>query len=332
MKIGKSTIKIKILYIFFALSFGIDISTNKIETSFQSPYLVYDTIDELLNFEEKSYSIYDKWERNQFYRAVSYKIYEEISDIDFRLGTMEIRLRKFIVEYEKKLEKKHFQFSMYPPQFNYIYKPLPLDEKSIENDIFLKEALTLKSQYIQLYNYYKNSIEKYKNYLFTLREEQFYNNPYLGEKVVFQDFEFEKLFYANVQELLKESLLFEDISQPQFLRVFRNVENKVLSMNWFTNSDSLVKSKDFEYFQNGLLAAVREREGGHLVCETFFGQNRYSKPYYDFIFSSGFLPTNYDHYTEVWYNKDQNISTQQYFTINGKKIGFTTSTIRNEVN
>ncbi len=317
----KATLKIKILSIFITISFGVEFSTNKMETSFESPYLQYETIEGLLNFEEKSYSISNIWERNQFYRAVSNKIYEELSDIDFRLGAMEIRLRQFIVEYEDKLKKDHFQFSAVPPQFKYNYKPLPLDEKSIENDIYLKEALTLKSQYIQLYNYYKDSIDKYKDYLFTLREEQFYNDPYLGETVVFQDFEFEELFYANVQELLKESILFADKNQPQFLRVFRDVESKVISMNWFTNSDSLIKSKDFEYFQNGLLAAVREREGGQLKCETLYGQNRYSKPYYDFVFSAGFLPSNYDHYTEVWYDNHQNIHSQQYYTLNGKKIG-----------
>ena len=109
-----TTLKNKILFIFIALSFGIEISTKKMEISFESPYLQYGTIEELLNFEEKSFSINDKWERNQYYRAVSYKIYEKISDIDFRLGAMEIRLRQFIVEYEDKLKKDHFQFSAEP--------------------------------------------------------------------------------------------------------------------------------------------------------------------------------------------------------------------------
>ena len=61
------------------------------------------------------------------------------------------------------------------------------------------------------------------------------------------------------------------------MKVFRDLDNKVLSMNWFTNSDSLIRSRDFEYFDNDLLAAIRERVSGVIVQETLYGQNEYSR-------------------------------------------------------
>ena len=34
------------------------------------------------------------------------------------------------------------------------------------------------------------------------------------------------------------------------MKVFRDFDNKVISMNWFTDSDNLIRSRDFEYFKN----------------------------------------------------------------------------------
>ena len=236
-------IKYIIIITIISFSFTIELSTQKLEMSFDSPYNQNLSVNELLDFEAIGFSINDIWARNQFYRSISYSIHEEISDLEFRLGTMEVRLRQFIYDYENKLDKDHFSFSSIPPQFSYQYRPLPLDQLGIDNDIFYKEAATLKSQYIQRYKFYKSSIDQYKNYLFELREAHFYNDPNVGELVIFQDDEFEELFYENVQKLLREKLIFEEDKSLKFMKVFRDLDNKVLSMNWFTNSDSLIRSK-----------------------------------------------------------------------------------------
>jgi len=304
-----------------SLSFAIEFSTQKLEMSFDSPYNKNLSVKELLDFETLGYTIIDISERNQYYRSISHSIHEEISNIEFRLGTMELQLRKFIIEYEEKLKKDHFQFHITPPQFKYRYRPLPLNQLGIDSNIFYKEAITLKSQYVQLYNFYKTSINKYRDYLFTLREEHFYNDPRVGKLVIFHDNEFEELFYLNVQALLRENLTFQNENPPEFLKVYRDSDDKVISMNWFTHSDSLIRSRDFEYFENDLLAIVRERVGGSIVQETIYGQNEYSKKFYDFVFSSGFLPSNYDHMTEVNYNSDSIIESLQFLKLNGKKIG-----------
>ena len=314
-------IKHIIFFTIISFSFAIEFSTQKLEMSFDSPYNQNLTVKELLEFEKLGFTINDIWERNQFFRSVSYSIHQEIGDIEFRLGTLEFRLRRFIYVYEEKLEKNHFQFHSISPEFNYKYRPLPLDQSGIDNDIFYKEAVILKSQYIQRYKFYKTSIEQYKNYLFTLREEHFYNNPYVGDIVIFQDDEFEELFYENVQELLREKLIFQDDKSLEFMKVFRDSNNKVLSMNWFTNSDSLIRSRDFEYFENGLLAAIRERVGGTIIQETLYGQNEYSRNFYKFIFSAGFLPSHYDHMTEVNFGSDSIIESLQFLKLNGNKIG-----------
>ena len=314
-------IKHIIIFTIISFSFAIEFSTQKLEMSFDSPYNQNLTVKELLDFETVGFKIDDIWERNQFYRSISHSIHEEISDIEFRLGTMELRLRRFVYEYEEKLEKDHFQFHSIPPQFNYRYRPLPLDQSGIDNDIFYKEAVTLKSQYIQRYKFYKSSIEQYKSYLFDLREAHFYNNPLVGKLVIFRDDAFEELFYENVQELLRENLIFQDDHTFEFMKVFRDLDNKVLSMNWFTNSDSLIRSRDFEYFDNDLLAAIRERVSGVIVQETLYGQNEYSRKFYKFIFSAGFLPSHYDHMTEVNFNLESNIESINFLKLNGNKIG-----------
>ena len=312
-----------IILLIFLNSFllSIELSTQKLEMSFDSPYNQNLTIKEFLNFEEFGFKIDDIWDRNQYYRSISNSLYEQISYISFRLGTTETRLREFIYMYETKLNKDHFQFHSSPPQFSYRYRPLPLDQTGIDNDVYYKEAAILKSQYLQLYNFYKSSIEKYKDYLFSLREDHFYENPLSLEKVYFDDNEFEELFYENIQNLLKEELLFKDDDHSEFMKVFRDLDDRVLSLNWFTNSDSLIRSRDYEYFENGLLAAMRERVGGIIVKETLYGQNIHSQNFYKFIFSSGFLPSHYDHMTEIVYNSTSNIEYIYFLKLNGDKIG-----------
>ncbi|MBC8310920.1 MAG: hypothetical protein H8E72_01315 [Candidatus Marinimicrobia bacterium] len=314
-------IKHIIFFTIISFSFAIEFSTQKLEMSFDSPYNQNLSIQELLDFETIGFTIGDLRERNQFYRSISHSIHEELSAIEFRLGTMEMRLRRFIYVYEEKLDKDHFQFHSIPPEFNYRYRPLPLDQSGIDNDIFYKEAITLKSQYLQRYKFYKSSIEQYKDYLFELREAHFYNNPHVGELVIFQDDEFEELFYENVQSLLREKLIFQNDESLEFMKVFRDTDNKVLSMNWFTHNDSLIRSRDFEYFDNGLLAAIRERVSGLIIQETLYGQNEFSRKFYEFIFSPGFLPSHYDHMTEVNFNSDLVIKSINFLKLNGDKIG-----------
>ena len=55
---------------------------------------------------------------------------------------------------------------------------------------------------------------------------------YIGQGPVVD--EFEELFYTNVQALLREKLIFQDDKSLEFMKVFRDSDNKVLSMNWFT--------------------------------------------------------------------------------------------------
>ena len=60
---------------------------------------------------------------------------------------------------------------------------------------------------------------------------------------------------------------------------------------------------------------------GVIVQETFYGQNEYSRKFYEFIFSAGFLPSHYDHMTEVNFNSESNIESINFLKLNGNKIG-----------
>ena len=138
---------------------------------------------------------------------------------------------------------------------------------------------------------------------------------------MFYDAEFEEMFYSNVQSLLTDEIMLSDSENQNFLKVIRDSEQRVISMNWVTVGDSLLRSKDFEYFDSGLLAGTRERIGGRITLEVFYGHNQYSKLFYDYVFSPGFLPSNYDHMTEVQYNSIGLVESYKFLTLNGMEIG-----------
>ena len=61
--------------------------------------------------------------------------------------------------------------------------------------------------------------------------------------------------------------------------------------------------------------------GGVIIQETLYGQNEYSRKFYEFIFSAGFLPSHYDHMTEVHFDSESNIESINFLKLNGNKIG-----------
>ena len=94
----------------------------------------------------------------------------------------------------------------------------------------------------------------------------------------------------------------------------------IVQVENFRGND-IIFSKDFEYFGDNLLAAVRERENGVIFKETLYGNNKYSRNFYDFIFDSSFHTLNYDNFTEVHYELNNKINYIDFFTFNGIKIG-----------
>ena len=112
--------KLYLIITFSSLCLPLDITGQKIEMSFESPYIDNTNIENLLQFEENAFAIIDIWERNQYYRAIAHHLNEEISFLKFRLGTMEYKLKGFIIEYEDKLNKPHYQFSKIMPGFDFL--------------------------------------------------------------------------------------------------------------------------------------------------------------------------------------------------------------------
>ena len=87
------------------------------------------------------------------------------------------------------------------------------------------------------------------------------------------------------------------------------------------NGVDIIFSQDFEYFNDGLLAGIRERRDGVLTKEILYGSNKYSDEFYNFIFDSSFQPLNYDNFTEVYYGLNNQISYLGFFTFNSVQIG-----------
>ena len=99
---------------------------------------------------------------------------------------------------------------------------------------------------------------------------------YIISKTQLLDIEYEEnledQFYFTLQDMLSSNL----IQEEKLLAPLKTVVDKngnIISMIQIENiqGNEVVISKDFEYFQDDLLAAIRERKNGIIIKEILFG-------------------------------------------------------------
>ena len=279
----------------------------------------YISIDELLKFEDLGYAIEDPIEKSSYYFLVAHLLNERTIEFHVKTDNIIEKITNMISSYERNLSKIPYIIKHDLPSFDYDYKYVKFSDKAVINKVFYKQASTLKKQYIQTYDSRIRKIELLSDYLLALREE------YIVRRTKLQNIKYEEKleenFYFTLQDMLSNNLI--DKTKISFLStVTDNNGNIISTINLQESIDGdIIISKDFEYFNDGLLAAIRERSNGILVKEILYGSNRYSDEFYNFIFDVSFQPLNYDNFTEIYYELNNQISHIVFFTFSSIEIG-----------
>ena len=279
----------------------------------------YISIDVLLKFEDLGYDIEDPIEKSQYYFIVAYLLNERTIELNVKTDNMIEKISDLINSYEEKLYKNHYIVHYEMPVFDYQYEYIKFSDKAVINKVFYKQASALKKQYTQIHNAKMRKFELLSDYLLALREEYVIARTKL--KNIKYEENLEDRFYFTLQDMLSDNLI--EKSKLSFLSTVIDNNGNIMSVINIQDSNEgyIILSKDFEYFNDGLLAGIRERKNGILKKEILYGANKYSDKFYNFIFDSSFQPLNYDNFTEVYYELNNQISHIVFFTFNSIEIG-----------
>jgi len=279
----------------------------------------YISAEELLKFEDISYNIEAPIEKSKYYFIVAHLLNEKIIELNVKTDNIIEKISDLIHSYEVQLSKIHYITSQDLPMFDYKYQYVKFSDKAIINKVFYKQASILKKQYIDIYDSKIRTIDFLADYLLALREEYIIARTRL--RTIDYEESLENKFYFTLQDMLSENLIKK--TKLSFLNTVTDNSGNIISIINIKNinGEDIILSKDFEYFNDELLAGIRERENGILVKEILYGGNKYSKSFYDFIFDSSFQPLNYDNFTEVYYELNNQISHILFFTFDSIPIG-----------
>lgn len=279
----------------------------------------YISADSLLEFEAIGYQINDSVEKSKYYFIVAYLLNEKIIELNVKIDNINEKLSNLIKSYESELLLDNYIVNYNMPTPAYSYKYIKFSDKGVVNKVFYKQANILKGQYIDIYNAGVRKIELLSDYLLSLREDYLVNKTGLinfGKKE-----NLENKFYFTLHDILSSNLIEKSNLNP--LNTIVDKHGNTISIIQIENigNKEIFFSKDFEYFGDNLLAAIREKKDGNVTREILYGNNKYSQKFYDFIFDSSFETLNYDNFTEVYYQLNDKISYIDFFTFDGVKIG-----------
>ena len=297
-----------------------------------SPYLVDEvrtSINDLLDYEKIADIIDDENEKHQFYRSVASAIAKEKNYLDNRFDEINNKYNKYIRKFEEELGESPYLFSGVKPSFSYEYKPLSWSEKARLKNVYQKQSRVLKKQYVVMYEYYRNRLKDYKDYLYHLRDlrpeytEEIEEFIIVNESIVEDmspkvDFE----YYKDMNGLLKGLQLFKDqIDSEHSMRVARNDNGQVSSIFWGSESDTTILKREYMYYENGLLEYYSDSVNGQPKFEVWFGENSISTNFLNYIFKPGFIPHYYDHLMKIFYTNEGLIESYQFESMSGYDIG-----------
>ena len=288
----------------------------------QDPYLsdqivnsVQDiSISKLLDFRKISVAIHDDFDKARFHYIIAYEIDSRLKELDEKFNGHEKKYRKIIRRYENELDMTPYQYTNDRPRFDYTYQEAEISDETIENNIHHIQADLTRTQFIQVYKYYRKRLDNYKNHLITLRE------LYKCKRIENTDNKVE--FYSNFPEMYQGIKLFHDaMDDAGKMQVHRDVLGKVLYIDWNEeDEDENKRRRNFEYFNDGTLSKLTDIIDDSIVFETWFGENDIAENFINYIFSSGFIPRDYSYYTEVYYTEDKP-TAYKFSTLDDHVIG-----------
>jgi len=273
-------------------------------------------IDKLLDFETISRSIEDEYDKARFYYIVAHEIDLRMSQLDKKFFKRELDLTNTINKYEDELGINPVKYTNNKPSFDYTYRPIDITNDAIANDVHFIQAKVARSQFIQVYKYYRNQLDNYKTYLVTLRE--LYKCKVIQNKEnsieYFSDF---PQLYQNIKVLNTDKK-----NNEGKMRVNRDKLGKVLNIEWISeNNNKVIREREFKYFSNGLLAKLTDIIDEKIVFETIFGEHNITEDYLEYTFTTGFLPDDYNYMTEVYYNDLEEVAAYKFVSMDGHSIG-----------
>ena len=165
---------IRIIGIFFTIvkvsaeTVGVEYDTylsDNIVTSVQDI-----SISKLLNFKKIAVKIHDDFDKARFHYIIAYEINNRLNVLDNKFIFYENKYQKTIERYEEELDLTSYQYTNDRPRFDYNYQATEITNETIDHDIHRIQADLARTQFIQVYKYYRKRLDNYKNYLATIRE------------------------------------------------------------------------------------------------------------------------------------------------------------------
>ena len=200
------------------------------------------------------------------------------------------------------------------PRFDYIYQKAEITNETIDNDIHRIQVELARSQFIQVYKYYRKRLDNYKNYLITLRE--------LYKCKIIENKDNKVEFFSNFPEMYQDIILFHDaIDDAGKMQVHRDVLGKALYISWNEEGErENIRRRDFKYYNDGTVSKLTDKIDDEIVFETWFGKNDIAENFIKYIFLPGFISRDYSYFTEIYYING-NISAYKFTTMNDHLIG-----------
>ena len=272
------------------------------------------SLNKLLDFRKISAAIHDDFDKARFHYIIAYEINSRLKELDDKFNGHEKKYRRIIGRYEDELDLTPYQYSDDRPRFDYTYHTTEITDVTITNDIHRIQADLARTQFIQVYKYFRKRLDNYKNHLATLRE------LYKCKTIESKDNKVE--FYSNFPEMYQGIKLFHDaMDDAGKMHVQRDILGKVLYIDWNEEGEEEnIRRRDYEYFNDGTLSKLTDTIDNEIVFETWFGENDIAEDFINYIFSSGFIPRNYNYFTEVYYNNGKP-SAYKFSTMDDHVIG-----------
>ena len=272
------------------------------------------SISKLLDFRKISAAIKDEFSKARFHYIIAYEIDSRLNDLDEKFNTHEKKYRRVISRYEDELDLTPYKYTNDRPRFDYIYHAADITDETIENDIHRIQAELARTQFVQVYKYYRKRLDNYKNYLVALRE------LYKCKTIENKDNKVE--FYSNFPEMYQGIKLFHDTKNDAGkMQIHRDVLGKVHYIDWSEEGEAdNTRRRDYEYFNDGTVSKLTDKINDEIFSETWFGENDIAENFINYIFSPGFIPQDYSYFTEVYYTKAKP-SAFKFTTMNDHVIG-----------
>ena len=272
------------------------------------------SVGKLLDFKKISVAIEDKFNKARFHYIIAYEIDRRMKELDEKFISQEKKYLKTIRSYEEELNLTPYQYVDERPRFDHVYQSANITEETISKDIQRVQADLARTQFIQGYKYYRRRLDNYKNHLITLQE--------LYKYKVIESKENRIEYYSNFPEMYQGIKLFHDSQDDAGkMKVHRDILGKVLYIDWKVEGENdKIRRREFEYFDDGLLSKLTDKIDDEVIFETLYGRNELGSIFFEYIFSQGFIPQNYNYYTEIFY-KNNRASVHKFTSMAGHVIG-----------